>query len=108
MAGEVFEIKLSPFDQHFVASLGEHLYRMTIRWNDSLEGCWVLDISSQEDEPIVHGIAVVGGVDLLSPYQYLNIGGGGHLYVSTDGDLLTPPTQENLGINAHLLWQPYK
>jgi hypothetical protein len=104
---EVFEIALSPFDQRFVAGLGENLYNMTIRWCDALEGSWILDISSQEDEPIVHGIAVVGGVDLLGQYRYLNIGGGGFLYAVTDGQPLVPPTRENLGLNAHLLWQPF-
>lgn len=103
----VFEITLAPFDQQITVALGERLYRMTVRWCDALEGFWALDIDDQEGDPIVHGVAVVGGVDLLSPYRYLNIGGGGFLYAVTDGKPLIPPTRDNLGITSHLLWEPY-
>lgn len=107
MAGSVFELKVYSFDQQFNVALGENFYRMTLRWCDALEGSWILDISDQEDNPIVHGIAVVGGVDLLSPYRYLNIGGGGFLYAVTDGKPFVPPAKDNLGITSHLLWQPF-
>lgn len=61
---------------------------------------WILDISDQNNNPILVGIPLITGIDLLYQYQYLNFGGA--LVVSTDGDLSSVPTFGNLGTFGHL------
>lgn len=104
----VYEIPINPVDQLFNVTLGEFLYHLRIMWNDQPEGGWIIDINDKDDNPLVHGIPLVAGADLLGQYAYLGIGGGGFLYVYTDGQPYLQPTKENLGKNSHLLWQPYE
>lgn len=102
----VYEIPIQPVDMLFNVQLGNLTYHMRTRWDEAEEGGWILDISDGEDTPLIHGIPLVAGADLLEQYDTVNIGGGGHLYVYTDGQPFLPPTQENLGLNCHLLWEP--
>jgi hypothetical protein len=103
-----YEIKLTPADQAFTCSLGGVTYKMQLRWNPALEGVWVLDIHDSNNVPIVDGLALTAGVNILGQYDYLYIGGtGGYLYCGTDGQWTVPPTQTNLGVVGHLIWEPY-
>lgn len=63
-------------------------------------GGWVLDINDIRNQPIVCGIPLVTGIDLL--YQYKYLGFGGSLVVSSDGSPTTVPTFTNLGTISHL------
>jgi hypothetical protein len=63
-------------------------------------GGWILDIFDANNSPIVCGIPLVTGIDLLYQYSYLNIGGS--LVVATDGNPIIPPTFSNLGTSGHL------
>ena len=78
----VYEIPLSPKPQTFEIALAEKNYQITITWNPSMS-CWVLDLANEAHSPIVTGIPVITGLDLLAQYEYLNIGGA--LVVQTDG-----------------------
>lgn len=77
-----YEIPLSPKPQTFAISLVGVTYLMTLLWNPSL-ACWVLDIDDANGNPVVLGIPVVTGLDLLAQYSYLGV--GGHLIAQTDG-----------------------
>lgn len=77
-----YEIPLSPNPQTFAIELGSTTYQMTVVWNPVL-ACWVLDIASEDNAPVVSGIPLVTGLDLLAQYEYL--GFGGSLVVQTDG-----------------------
>lgn len=96
----VFEIPLSPQPQRFSITLAQISYRMTVRWIDTDDGGWVLDIADSNSVPIVSGIPLVTGADLLEQYGYLNF--GGELIVQTDTDLNAVPTYSNLGVTSHL------
>jgi len=63
---------------------------------------WVLDIADVSSDPIVQGIPLVTGCDLLAQYAYLGI--PGQLVVQTDGSPDTMPTYANLGTNSHLYY----
>jgi len=103
-----YEIKLTSIDQSFLCTLGGVSYRMTLRWNSALVGEWILGIHDANDKPIVDGIALVAGINLLGEFDYLYIGGtGGYLYCGTDGQWTVDPTQTNLGVTSHLIWEPY-
>lgn len=102
-----YEISTQAIDATFSAALGDAIYQMKLAWCNAQEGSWVLDIADNSFNALICGIPLVAGVDLLAQYRYLNIGGGGYLFVLTDGDKFAPPTKDNLGLNGHLMWQPF-
>ncbi len=101
----LYEIPLTPEPQSFGISLAGRELRLAVRWAESTcpdaPGGWLLDIYDAPDDlaPLVLGIPLVAGCDLLRPYAYLGIGGG--LYLS--GDM--PPTLDNLGEDVLLLFE---
>ena len=103
MTFALFEIPLQPAAQTFRVSLAGVTYTMTIVWrNDALAG-WVLDIADAQAVPIVQGIPLVTGADLLAQYAYLGI--AGKLIVQSDGSNLAP-TYASLGATSHLYFVP--
>ena len=105
----VYEIPLQPNAQTLSITLGDTTYNLRLIWTWVPYGTWILDINDQFGTPIVQGIPLVTGVDLIGQYSYLNIGGfgnAGYLFCGSDGDPTTPPTYENLGKTARLWWQP--
>lgn len=95
-----YEIPLSPQPQRFDIELGGVTYKLTVLWNNAPTGGWVLDIANSLDEPIISGIPLVTGANLLAQYEYL--GFSGSLEVQTDFDLFAVPTFTNLGTQSHL------
>ncbi len=96
-----FEVPLSPKAQKFKIALGGVTYRMNFFWNAFSE-CWILDIADQDGVPMVSGIPVITGSDLLAQYRYL--GFTGHLVVQTDHDTYAVPTVANLGLEGHVFF----
>lgn len=103
---QVLEIQLIAGPQVFTITLDQVAYQLTVLWRDApaVGGGWVLDIADSLGAPIVTGIALVTGADLLAQYEYLGI--GGQLFVQTDYDLDAVPTFQNLGQTAHLYYVP--
>lgn len=75
-------------------------YRFTLQWREAAQ-TWFLDIADDAGDPLVQGIALVAGSNLLHQYQYLGLGGGLVVMCDTGTDA---PTFENLGVSAHLLF----
>lgn len=101
MAKTAYEIPLTPEAQVFLIALGGATYALTLRWN-AAAACWVLDIASQAREPILTGVPVVTGINLLNQYAYL--GFGGMLIAQTDHDPDAVPTMENLGTAGRIFF----
>ena len=100
MTETIFEIPLTPAPQTFTITLGSTDYNFTLQFRDPAPG-WVLDIADANGNPLVQGIPLVTGVDLLQPFAHLNF--PGQLRVQSDGpDPDAVPTFDNLGVNAHL------
>jgi hypothetical protein len=99
----IYEIPLRPGAQKFSVDFGT-IYVMRLVYRDAEEAGWTLDILQQDEEPILCGIPLVTGADLLDQYAYL--GFGVRLYVLTDGDPFAVPTYANLGTGAHLYVEP--
>ena len=97
----VYEIPLSPQPQKFSVALAGVTYNMTVKWNDNRAN-WFLDIADDSDQPIVGGIPLTTGNDLLAQYKYL--GFGGQLQVQTDFDTSQIPSYDNLGVSSHLFF----
>lgn len=95
-----YEIPLDANNQLFSVTLAGKLYQMQLIYRNTTEGGWFLDIFDASGNPLIYGISLVTGVDLLSPYPDAGIGGS--LYVATDGDPFAVPTYDNLGTNSHL------
>lgn len=94
-----YEIPLSPQPQTLNIQLAGVGYILRVVFNEASQ-CWSIDISDAENNPIVHGIPMVTGVDLLGQYEYLGIGGA--LVAQTDYAADAVPTFENLGLTGRL------
>ena len=99
-----YEIPLTPDAQSFIIALAGVKYTLTLTWNN-MSSTWNLDIGDAVNNPIVTGVPLVTGADLLEQYGYLNF--GGQLINTTDGvgdvdDV--PATYYNLGKISHLLY----
>lgn len=97
-----FEIPLTPDGQRFTITLSGIDYQLRVQWRNSLEGGWTLDIAETSGKPIVNGIPLVTGCNLLAPYAYL--GFTGVLWVQTTAEPDAVPTFDNLGAGSHLYW----
>ena len=93
----IVEIPLVSLPQKLKISLNGVVYQLTVLWRGAALG-WVLDIADAGGNPILSGLPMVTGVDLLEQYAHLGI--GGPLWVQTD-DGETPGIND-LGSTAHL------
>lgn len=102
---QLFEIPLSGTNQTLSIVLNGVVYVLRLIFCDTTDetACWILDINDQDSNPIVCGIPLVTGADMLEQYKYLNF--GFILYCFTDGNLSANPTFSNLGTTAHLQFQ---
>lgn len=98
----IFQLPLQTTAQVFSVTLSGIIYTFTIQYRDIDQGGWVLDIGDSSNVPILQGIPLVTGVNLLAKYQYLGFIGG--LYVQTTTDPDAVPTFTNLGTDGQLYY----
>jgi hypothetical protein len=97
----ILEIPTSSFPQQFTVQFPNgQTYTLRLVYQFNTDNCWILDISDSNDNPIVCGIPLITGADLLAQYAYL--GFGCQMFATTDGDPAEPPTFYNLGSAGHL------
>lgn len=89
-----YEIPFTAEPQTFVIDLAGTAYRLTTRWCTAANH-WVLDILTPDDTPVILGIPVVPGVDLLGQYEYLGI--KGKVFVQSAADQYATPKYADLG-----------
>lgn len=97
---QLYEIPLKPYAQSFQIALNGSSYKLTLRYSDTDQGGWLLDLADSLSSPLIAGIPLVTGSDLLGQYRYLGLGIS--LIVASDVDIYTTPTYDNLGIAGHL------
>lgn len=101
-----FIIPTTGGNETFDITLNGVEYTLQLIWRDDPCGMggWVLDIGDNQGDPLLQGIPLVTGVDLLAQYGYMNF--GGQLYVQTlsGPSPLDPPTFTNLGTDCQLYW----
>lgn len=100
MTRSAYEIPLRPTPQTLTMALGGVDRRLTVTWREAPEAGWILDIADTTGAPIVSGLPLVTGADLLAQHQHLGL--GAQLWVATDGDPDAVPTFDNLGTAARL------
>lgn len=88
--------------QKFGITLGGVSYQFTLRYRNIDQGGWILDIADAGGNPIVNGIPLVTGADLVAQYKHLGFGGRLHVQTTSDPDAV--PTFDNLGDDALLWW----
>lgn len=89
-----FEIPLSPTPQSFGITLNNIDYVLTFRWNQASR-CWKLDIADPNLTLLVSGLAIITGVDILTQFAYLDL--GGQIIAQTSHDTFAVPMFANLG-----------
>lgn len=98
----VYEIPITPSTpQSFTVSLNGGTYNISLNWNSSAQ-CWIMDIGDQSNNPLVQGIPLITGADLLAQLEYIGI--GGNMIVQTDNDPTAVPTFDSLGDTGHLFY----
>lgn len=97
-----FEIPLLPATpQQLSVQINGATYGLSLWWNDQDNGgTWYLDLADASDVPLVNGIALVPGVDLLAQYAYLSF--GFELLAVSDTDPDGGLGWATLGITDHL------
>ncbi|MFG1260017.1 hypothetical protein V5F79_22075 [Xanthobacter flavus] len=102
----VYEIpvKAGAGNQTLSIDLAGKTYRLSLAWRNAKDAGWTLDIADADRNPLVNGVPLVTGADLLAPYRHL--GFSGSLFVTTDGAPDVPPGFAELGRTAHLYWVP--
>ncbi len=97
--GTKYEIPLLSEAQSFGIQLAGVTYSMNLVWN-IIASVWVLDIYDVNLNPILRGIPLVTGVDLLAQYPDKKF--GGTLTATTDHTPSAPPSYANLGSTGHV------
>lgn len=103
MALTNYLVPLSNIPQSFLVNLAGVNYTLTVKWNDSPDAGWILDIADDAQNPVVCGLPLITGADVLDGLAYLGIQGS--LVVYTNGDANAVPTLDNLGANSNLYFQ---
>jgi hypothetical protein len=94
-------IPLTPQNQELDVSLAGVTYHLRIKWNAAQQS-WSLDIQDSQQEPILNGIPLVTGCDILEQYGYENIGGAMVVQSTTSPD--TGPDFNSLGSTVNLFF----
>ena len=94
-----YEVPLSPQPQTFGIAIGGTTYVLTVTWN-VINASWIINIADSSGNPILSGIPMVTGADLLEQFGYLNF--GFQLIAQTDNAPDVVPTFADLGSTGHL------
>jgi hypothetical protein len=86
--------------QVFRVTLGGIPYQIKLAWNDPAQ-CWVIDIYDTIGNPLVRGIPLITGTDLVGQFPYLNFGGQ-LLVISDQKPPDAVPGWADLGVTGHL------
>ncbi|MCW3543123.1 phage baseplate plug family protein [Burkholderia cenocepacia] len=98
----VYEIPLSPQPQRFTVTLSGVDYRMTVQYRAAGGAGWVMDIADSGGAPLVSGIPLVTGINLLEQYRHL--GFTGRMWVQGAESPDDVPTFDDLGVGSHVFW----
>jgi hypothetical protein len=79
-------------------------YALQFHWNSVCQ-CWMLDIADTAGVPLLTGLALVTGCDVLEQFSYLPLGAHTAITVVTIGPGVSPdtvPSFDNLGTDGHV------
>jgi len=93
---------LLPQAQEMQIQLGAVEYTVRFGWGATTDGGWFIDLSDVDGNPILMGLPLTAGENVLQQFDYLGI--PGEIRVQTDGNVLVEPTYANLGSNGQVLF----
>lgn len=96
-----YQVPLQPEAQQFTVSLAGVTYTLKLKWNTQ-NGTWVMDIMDSNQNPIISGVPLITGADLLEQFAYLGIGGS--LIVQSTNDPNLVPDFQTLGATGNLFF----
>jgi hypothetical protein len=96
----IVELPLTAQPQILSLSLRGTTYRIKLAWNVSTQ-CWVIDLADQSDTPLLCGVPLITGTDLLRQFRYLGIGGQ-IVVISNQKPPDVVPSFDDLGITGHV------
>lgn len=94
-----YEVPLSARSQRTSITLLNTTYQLAITWRDAISH-WVLDMSDGQGSPVLQGIPLIAGTNLLGQFKHLGIGAG--LLVMLDNGTDETVTYPGLGSSAHV------
>lgn len=94
-------VPLQPMAQEFDISLAGTTYHLVLKWN-TFSACWELYIEDSQQNPILSGVPLVTGCDLLEQFDYLGIGGSLVVQSTNNPDLV--PNYATLGSTGNLFF----
>ena len=74
-------------------------------YTNRADGCWYMDLRDGEGNPLVLGIAIVTGLDLLFPYRHLDVPPGPLFVNDHEGERTDPGLDAFLNQSAALYYQ---
>lgn len=96
-----YVIPLVPQNQEFYVSLNGTTYHLKVKWN-SFQQSWSLYIEDDQQNPILSGVPLVTGCDLLEQFAYLGLGGAMVVQSSNNPDEV--PDYTSLGSTGNLFF----
>lgn len=84
----LFELTVQPRADvsHFRASVVLERRRYHFRfYTQAIDDGWAFDVTNDDESAVVRGVAIVAGVDLLYPYQHLDVPPGQLFVIDRDG-----------------------
>jgi hypothetical protein len=90
-------------DQSFSVILDGSLYQVRLRYNGRA-GCWALSLFNAAGAPLIAGMAVRLGVDLLAQFSD-NAFPPGRLFIINWADEYAKPGRKNFGSDVSLIYE---
>jgi hypothetical protein len=101
---QVLEIPLSPRPQIFQLTLRGVTYTWQLYWLVPTR-TWVVNINDAAGTPIINGLPLLPGSNLLGQFGYVGIGGVLFAYTDHTGIIKNDQLDyAHLGITGHLYW----
>jgi hypothetical protein len=92
-------VPLTPQNQLLSISMNGVTYTLIVKWN-RFSNSWILYIQDDQQNPILSGLPLVTGCDLLEQFAYLGIGGA--FVVQSSNDPYEVPDYASLGTVGNL------
>lgn len=93
---QAWTVPLSPRPEQFGITLGSVALMLRVVWRNRGGAGWVLDVMDGNEQPLVMGLPLIAGADLLGQHKHIGI--PGELWIGgDDGASDVVPSFTNLG-----------
>jgi hypothetical protein len=100
MSRTVYSLPVKPYPVKFRTMVNDTDYWFATQYREADEAGWVLDILNANENPLIMGIALVSGLDLMWQYHHMALD---FSLVMSCRENRGTPTYESLGSQDELL-----